>query len=99
MFTKCPKCETVFHITMEQLRVHEGVVRCGKCDHVFNADQQLFSDIPGSVPQKAAPKKKSRAENAAKPKPSKPKTAGSSKRVPVADVKSSAASKPIAKPL
>lgn len=31
---------------MEQLRAHAGVVRCGQCDHVFSADQQLFSEIP-----------------------------------------------------
>lgn len=37
---------------MEQLQAHNGLVRCGSCDHVFNADQQLFDDIP----QKPAPK-------------------------------------------
>jgi predicted Zn finger-like uncharacterized protein len=46
MYTQCPKCQTVFHITLEQLRAHEGVVRCGQCDHVFSADQRLFDDIP-----------------------------------------------------
>ena len=55
MYTQCPKCQTVFHITLEQLRAHDGVVRCGQCDHVFSADQQLFDDIP--APHVAATKK------------------------------------------
>jgi predicted Zn finger-like uncharacterized protein len=71
MYTQCLKCQTVFHITLEQLRAHDGVVRCGHCGHVFNADQQLFDDIPE---QRAPAAKKARA-NSAKAKPVKPKTA------------------------
>lgn len=75
MYTQCPKCETVFHITMEHLQAHGGLVRCGHCDHVFNADQRLFDEIPGKAGQQpAAPTKKPRTGNA-KSKSIKPKAA------------------------
>ncbi len=48
MYTQCPKCQTVFHVTLEQLKARAGLVRCGQCTHVFQADQQLYSDMPGS---------------------------------------------------
>ncbi|HKQ29926.1 MAG TPA: DUF3426 domain-containing protein [Burkholderiales bacterium] len=76
MYTQCPKCETVFHITLEQLKGHDGVVRCGRCDHVFSADQQLFSDIPSNATEKPAVDKKPRDENPVKAKPIKPKPPG-----------------------
>jgi predicted Zn finger-like uncharacterized protein len=73
MYTQCPQCQTVFHITMEQLRAHAGVVRCGQCDHVFNADQQLFSEIP-QTPAGMAKKPRGGATKlkSAKPKPVTP---------------------------
>jgi predicted Zn finger-like uncharacterized protein len=82
MYTRCPKCETVFHITMEQLQAHNGTVRCGRCDHIFNADQQLFSDIPESAPVKkpaAKEQKKTRAPAPNKTKTAKAKPARASK--------------------
>jgi predicted Zn finger-like uncharacterized protein len=78
MYTQCPKCQTVFRITMEQLQAHSGVVRCGECDHVFNADQQLFDDFPEKNAAKptAAPKKaRAPASNKSKPTKSKAVTA------------------------
>lgn len=75
MYTRCPKCETVFHITMEQLQAHNGTVRCGRCDNVFNADQQLFSDIPENAKEEPAPPpKKTRTASASKTKTGKTKT-------------------------
>ena len=40
--TRCPSCATVFRVAEDQLRVSEGFVRCGRCDAVFNAREQLF---------------------------------------------------------
>jgi len=37
METRCPECHTVFRVAEEQLAVADGQVRCGECDHVFNA--------------------------------------------------------------
>lgn len=52
MYTQCPKCQTVFRITLEQLQTRDGVVRCGQCTHVFQADQHLYTEIPGETPKK-----------------------------------------------
>lgn len=79
---------------MEQLRVHDGVVRCGRCDNVFSADQQLFSNIPDKATEKPAPRKKSRSDGSAKPKSTKPKAATPVKRTPVTRTKAVAEPEP-----
>ena len=40
--TQCPHCATHFKITEEQRNAHEGMVRCGKCQTVFNAVENLY---------------------------------------------------------
>ena len=39
--TRCPACGTVFRVVLDQLRVSDGWVRCGRCSHVFDAGQAL----------------------------------------------------------
>ncbi|MGM0768767.1 MAG: DUF3426 domain-containing protein [Pseudomonadota bacterium] len=40
--TRCPKCDTRFRVTDEQLSIARGKVRCGNCMEVFNAiDHQV----------------------------------------------------------
>ena len=46
MYTRCPKCSTVFRITAAQLRIAEGEVRCGNCTISFNALTELTDDLP-----------------------------------------------------
>lgn len=41
LVTTCPQCEAAFYVTPEQLSAHRGDVRCGKCEHVFNALDRL----------------------------------------------------------
>lgn len=42
MYTRCPKCKTVFEASPEDLDAHEGLVRCGECDEVFHVlDNQI----------------------------------------------------------
>jgi len=51
MYTECPECQTYFKITPEQLKAAEGKVRCGNCNHVFNALTNLAEKVPPvSVP-------------------------------------------------
>lgn len=51
--TRCPKCDTRFRVTDEQLSIAKGKVRCGNCMEVFNAiDHQMAS--PGQA-KPAAP--------------------------------------------
>lgn len=40
--TQCPQCGTHFKITQAQRDAHEGLVRCGRCQTVFNAVENLY---------------------------------------------------------
>ena len=44
--TLCPTCNTRFKVTQEQLDAHQGLVRCGRCQAVFNATEYLQDDQP-----------------------------------------------------
>ncbi len=46
MQTQCPHCQTLFHVTDEQLQAADGQVRCGQCDEVFTADIISTPDAP-----------------------------------------------------
>lgn len=48
MYTRCPRCHTVFAVTDQQLKAREGMVRCGRCRTVFQADLALFEEVPGA---------------------------------------------------
>ncbi|GGY02042.1 DUF3426 domain-containing protein [Paludibacterium paludis] len=39
--TQCPDCQTRFKVNDAQLAVAGGLVRCGRCSHVFNATLHL----------------------------------------------------------
>jgi len=47
--TRCAHCGTVFRVVLDQLRVSEGWVRCGRCDAVFNAADALFDVDTGEA--------------------------------------------------
>lgn len=56
--TTCPHCHTTFRVGQEQLDAHGGDVRCGKCQHVFNARLALKPETepePESPPVLCAP--------------------------------------------
>ena len=42
MFTRCPSCHAAFSITDQQLEIAAGMVRCGMCEHVFDARLYIF---------------------------------------------------------
>ncbi|CAG0124926.1 hypothetical protein RHDC2_00772 [Rhodocyclaceae bacterium] len=44
--TQCPECGTCFKVSQEQLEVRHGLVRCGRCQAVFNATAHLHDDQP-----------------------------------------------------
>ena len=44
--TQCPTCSTRFRVTQEQLDAYHGMVRCGRCEAVFNAIEHLYDDGP-----------------------------------------------------
>lgn len=51
--TQCPECSTRFRVTSEQLAASDGIVRCGRCNAVFNAGEYLHDDEPS--PQLSLP--------------------------------------------
>lgn len=55
MRTRCPACNTVFRVTSDQLRAKAGKVKCGYCQCVFNAFDQLIDDTLKVSPPVAAP--------------------------------------------
>lgn len=57
MRTRCPVCGTVFRVTTEQLRLKAGKVRCGHCQALFNAfDELLPEDVePAAIPENDTP--------------------------------------------
>lgn len=52
--TRCPQCGTSFKVVPDQLRVRNGLVRCGACSTVFDGRACLVS-APGAPVAAAAP--------------------------------------------
>jgi len=50
MTTRCPQCGTAFRVVPDQLRVRNGLVRCGACDTVFDGRACLVAQIPQAAP-------------------------------------------------
>lgn len=44
--TQCPQCSTRFKVSKEQQASHQGMVRCGRCQAIFNAASHLYDDTP-----------------------------------------------------
>lgn len=44
--TRCPECRTRFKVSQSQLDMHKGMVRCGRCQVIFNATEQLHDNEP-----------------------------------------------------
>ncbi|MFP6806953.1 MAG: zinc-ribbon and DUF3426 domain-containing protein [Pseudomonadales bacterium] len=45
IITRCPSCETSFRITVEQMEMAAGAVRCGSCLRIFQADEQIIKQV------------------------------------------------------
>lgn len=45
MFTTCPSCRMNLAVTVADLRVGQGYVRCGRCERVFNSLMSLAEDL------------------------------------------------------
>ena len=50
MYTQCPHCQTCFRISEAHLKVAKGKVRCGSCQEVFDATQNLFKNLTDREP-------------------------------------------------
>nr|WP_254926228.1 DUF3426 domain-containing protein [Bordetella genomosp. 11] len=55
MTTRCPHCGTAFKVVADQLRVRNGLVRCGVCSRVFDGHACVVADASApSAAHKAA---------------------------------------------
>ncbi|MBI3574103.1 MAG: DUF3426 domain-containing protein [Gammaproteobacteria bacterium] len=48
LHTRCPQCQTIFHVTPAQLEARAGLVRCGICAGAFQADRNLIETLPNN---------------------------------------------------
>ncbi|UIF85672.1 DUF3426 domain-containing protein [Cupriavidus sp. UYPR2.512] len=64
LVTRCPACRTAFRLVADQLRLRQGLVRCGQCETVFDAREHLI-EIP--LPTDAASSASSAPSAAALP--------------------------------
>lgn len=48
--TRCPQCGTAFRLVADQLRLHDGLVRCGACTAIFDGRQNQFEVDPAALP-------------------------------------------------
>ena len=46
LVTRCPKCQNDFLASLDQLRMHDWLVRCGTCGHIFDGYAHLESELP-----------------------------------------------------
>jgi len=53
MYSKCPKCRSIFHVSEAARAAHHGLVRCGTCQTVFHAIINEVDEL--SIPGAAAP--------------------------------------------
>ena len=75
LFTRCPKCETVFRVTTRHLQASGGQVRCGRCQRIFDAFASLTAKPPAEnqaragqeESQPSAPVSEGATKNAATP--------------------------------
>jgi predicted Zn finger-like uncharacterized protein len=51
LITRCPACQTLFRVVLDQLRISEGWVRCGQCAEIFDASQHLLPQTPDATAQ------------------------------------------------
>lgn len=42
--TRCPHCQTLYRVTIDQLTISHGQVLCGDCQLMFNAIEHLCLD-------------------------------------------------------
>ncbi len=46
MYTQCPHCQAIFRINMREITVAKGKIRCGECQKIFDASDNLSTNMP-----------------------------------------------------
>ncbi|MGT2492925.1 zinc-ribbon domain-containing protein [Cupriavidus basilensis] len=68
LVTRCPACRTAFRLVADQLRLRQGLVRCGQCDTAFDAREHLI-ELPAPEPASEAAVAAEAAASVAAPAP------------------------------
>ncbi len=55
ILARCPACSTTFRVRPEQLSARQGRVRCGQCNHAFNALESVVEEEHPLVEEASAP--------------------------------------------
>ncbi|MCO5410179.1 DUF3426 domain-containing protein [Ralstonia mojiangensis] len=66
---RCPNCQTAFRVVADQLRLRGGLVRCGRCNHVFDGRDHLIelgAVLTAAAPPAEAPQPQQSPEHAAR---------------------------------
>lgn len=72
MYTQCPQCDTLFSLQAWQLQKAAGRVRCGVCEHTFNALEALSDTPPDGAGDASADELTPEEPLAAEPPPADP---------------------------
>ncbi|MFA6179786.1 MAG: zinc-ribbon and DUF3426 domain-containing protein [Methylophilaceae bacterium] len=94
--TSCPECATNFVVRPEHLSAQRGMVRCGKCNHVFNALDRLNEPV-ASIPA-TGPEQQGEVENPADVIEAIPEIHISGEHIEISDGEQTAAPEPIEAP-
>ncbi|WP_432258240.1 DUF3426 domain-containing protein [Cupriavidus sp. TMH.W2] len=89
LVTRCPACRTAFRLVADQLRLRQGLVRCGQCETVFDAREHLI-EIPLPSDSTAG----SAAPSARKPTPPSVPSPATEPAAPPASVEATPAPQP-----
>lgn len=70
--TRCPRCNTVFQVGLQDLQLRKGYIRCVQCAHIFDGYAEVVSEptvpVPGGTPE-LEPEFKSDFESIVEPTP------------------------------
>ncbi len=55
MATRCPQCGAAFRVAADQLRVRNGLVRCGNCRAIFDGYDSLVDEAQAQEPLRRLP--------------------------------------------
>lgn len=47
--TRCPQCETVFSVSLEQLQLRKGYIRCIQCAHIFDGFEAVVPNAASTI--------------------------------------------------
>jgi predicted Zn finger-like uncharacterized protein len=90
LVTRCPACRTAFRLVADQLRLRQGLVRCGQCDTVFDAREHLI-EVPARPAPAPSPTSPASSAPAASPATAAPSVASSATAAPGAPASIAAA--------